>query len=109
MSKTQEYPVYNHKHRPGIGRDHWGNLSYNCFTITLDLDEDRQYLPYTFSDFIGHYNQYKSYSSTCAECVASHKISTFPTDETGIDRSAVEAKFSYGEVDVSNYFYCPLA
>jgi hypothetical protein len=105
---SEEYPVYNHKERPGLGRDHWGNISYNCFTIALDLDQDGYYLPYTFSDFIQRYNRYEPLSGTCFECIAQHKILTFPVGEIEVDRSAVEAKFNYGEANESSYYYCPL-
>lgn len=108
MPNFQEYPVYNHKQRPGIGRDHWGNITYNCFTIALDLDQDGYYSPYTFSDFVQRYNQYELHSGTCSACIANHKILTFPLGETEVDRSAVEAKFNCGEVDESDYYYCPL-
>lgn len=108
MLNPQEYPVYNHSHRPGIGRDHWGRISYNCFTIILDLDQDGRYLPYTFSDFVERYNQYELHSGTCLACTAQHKILTFPTGEMEVDRSAVEAKFNNDEVDESRYYYCPL-
>jgi hypothetical protein len=111
MIGADDYPVYNHRERPGIGRDHLGNLSYNCFSISLNKDKAGNYLPYLFKDFIQQYNQYKEYQETCQSCISKHKIFTFDN----VDRSALDKKFlqrDYPEeeckVDESPYYYCPL-
>ena len=109
MISPDEYPVYNHRNRPGIGRDHLGHTHYNCFSIFLKRDESERYIPYLFSDFIKQYNHYTEYSRTCDSCISKHKILTFRAVSAEIDRSAVEKKFSRGEnVDESFYHYCPL-
>jgi hypothetical protein len=108
MISTDEYPVYNSRERPGIGRDYLGHTYYNCFSITLERDETGRYLPYLFSDFIKQYNQYTKYSGTCDSCILRHKILTYPVDGIEINRSAVAKKFSCNDVDESFYYYCPL-
>ena len=109
MVGPDEYPVYNHRERPGIGRDHLGHTHYNCFSIFLKRDESGRYLPYLFSDFIKQYNNYTGYSGTCDSCISEHKMLTFRADHAEVDRSAVEKKFSQDEnLDESFYHYCPL-
>jgi hypothetical protein len=108
MITRDEYPVYNHRERPGMGQNYHGNLCYNCFTISIEKDETGQYSPYLFSDFLKQYNEYKSYSKTCEFCISKHKALEFQADGRNIDRSAVAKKFSDVDVDEAEYFYCPL-
>lgn len=111
MIGPDDYPVYNHKQRPAIGRDHLGNLYYNCFSISLEKDKAGTYIPYLFSDFLQQYNQYKDYQETCQSCIYTYKIFTFDN----VDRSAIEKKIIQRdyledecEIDESSYYYCPL-
>ena len=108
MITPDEYPVYNHKVRPGIGRDLSGNLFYNCFSVKLTKESESFYRPFLFSDFIEQYNHYSEKSETCNKCIAQNQIFQFPVDEYSIDRSAVERKFNYGDADRASYYYCPL-
>lgn len=108
MIAPDEYPVYNHKERPGIGRDLSGNLFYNCFSVKLAKESETFYRPFLFSDFIEQYNLYSETSETCKKCIAQSRIFQFPVDEYKIDRSAVERKFHYGDADPASYYYCPL-
>ncbi len=108
MISPDEYPVYNHKERPGIGRDLSGNLFYNCFSVKLERDSETEYRPFLFSDFIRQYNQYTNHSGTCASCISQQKVFTYPVGRANVDRSAFERKFNYGEADLASYYYCPL-
>ena len=103
-----EYPVYNHRERPGIGKDLAGNLFFNCFSVKLARDDESSFRPFLFSDFIRQYNDYAKYSGVCETCIAKHRIITYPVDGLDVDRSAVERKFSHGDVDTEAYYYCPL-
>lgn len=94
MIGPDEYPVYNHRVRPGIGRDHLGHTYYNCFSISLERGQTGRYLPYLFSDFIRQYNLYAEHSGTCDSCTAKNKLLTFPAVNAEVDRSAVEWKFA---------------
>ncbi|PZV10249.1 MAG: hypothetical protein DCF32_00055 [Leptolyngbya sp.] len=110
-----DYPVYNHKERPGIGRDALSNFQYNCFWVSLE-EQNSEYLPFTFNDFINQFNRY--HQDTCSNCVRNGKIFTFDD----VDRAAVDLKFSQkgvwheSEQEVeqeiqetrANYYYCPL-
>lgn len=107
MIEPNEYPVYNHRERPGIGRDHLGDTFYNCFSIKLEQDENSLYRPYLFSDFIHQYNQYTKYSATCNSCISEHKILVFPADGNNIDRPLIYKKFNDDIVD-DKFYYCPL-
>lgn len=108
MIAPDEYPVYNHKDRPGIGRSLSGNLSCNCFSVKLEKDSDSYYCPFLFSDFIEQYNRYSATSRTCSECITKSQTFQFPVEDYQIDLSAVERKFNNGEADLSGYYYCPL-
>lgn len=108
MIAPDEYPVYNHKARPGIGRDLSGNLFYNCFSVKLAKETENSYRPFLFSDFIEQYNLYSENSETCKKCIARSQIYQFPVGEYKIDRSAVERKFNYGDANREPYYYCPL-
>lgn len=108
MISPDEYPVYNHPHRPGIGRDHTGRTYFNCFSISLERDETGSLLPYLFTDFLRQYNQYGEHSRTCDSCISAHKVLTFPADRMDIDRSAVAKKFWPEDLQEGDYHYCPL-
>ena len=108
MISPDEYPVYNHKERPGIGKDLGGNLFYNCFSIKLPRESETEYKPFLFSDFLRQYNQYATFSDTCASCVSRHKAYTYPVDKTNVDRTSLDRKFNNGEADPATYYYCPL-
>ncbi len=99
MISSDEYPVYNHKERPGIGKDLSGNLFYNCFSVKLLRNNETDYQPFLFSDFIRQYNQYAGHSGACASCISRQKVYTYPVDKANVDRTAVERKFNYGEAD----------
>ena len=108
MITPDEYPAYNHRERPGIGRDHLGNTFYNCFSVKLEKDKYNRYRPFLFRDFINQYNRYAKYSGTCSSCISTHAIITFPADDKNVDRSAVHRKFANGEIESADYYYCPL-
>jgi hypothetical protein len=108
MITPDEYPAYNHRERPGIGRDHLGNTFYNCFSVKLEKDKYNRYRPFLFSDFINQYDRYAKYSGTCSSCISSHAIITFRADDKNVDRSAVHRKFANGEIESADYYYCPL-
>jgi len=108
MISPDEYPVYNHRERPGIGKDLSGNLFYNCFSVKLVRDGETEYRPLPFSDFMQQYNQYASQSDTCTSCISRQKAITYPVGDAEVDRSAIERKFNYGEANLNSYYYCPL-
>lgn len=108
MISPDEYPVYNHRERPGIGKDLSGNLFYNCFSVKLLRDSETEYQPFLFSDFLRQYNQYATYLDTCASCVSRQKAYTYPVGKANVDRTDVERKFNYGEADPATYYFCPL-
>ena len=108
MISPDEYPVYNHRERPGIGRDAYGETYFNCFSIRLRRDEDGRLLAYTFRDFVEQYDSYGEHSGTCQSCISRSKTLTFRVGDAECDLSAVERKFSDWEVDEAGYYYCPL-
>lgn len=110
MIGPDDYPVYNHKERPGIGKDHLGRFYYNCFSISLTKDDLGKYFPYLFSDFLFHYNQYSSHSGTCEKCIALHKVYTFnDVDRSAFDKKCWQKSWSYDDQDIgeSEFYYCP--
>jgi hypothetical protein len=108
MMSSDEYPVYNHRERPGIGKDLSGNLFYNCFSVKLLRNGETGYRPFLFSDFIRQYNQYTDHSGACASCVSRQKVHTYPVGKANVDRAAFERKFNHGEADPATYHFCPL-
>jgi len=110
-----DYAVYNHPERPGIGRDHLGNCRYNSFWISL-TSQNGKYLPFTFNDFVKQFNRF--YSGTCESCIKEGKTYTF----NGIDRAAYSLKFAQRDTWYENddefeqeiqeeraqRYYCPL-
>lgn len=112
MIGPNDYPVYNSRERPGIGRDHSGRMYFNCFSIRLKQADDApgSYEPYLFSDFVRQYAEYPDHALVCDSCISEHRVFTFPADRSRVDRSAPERKFCDGDegVDESDYYYCPL-
>lgn len=108
MISGDEYPVYNHRERPAIGRDTSGETYFNCFSIRLERDQQGSLLPYTFSDFLRHYDAYADHSGTCESCISQHKTVTFKVDDGFCDLSAAERKFYPDDVNEADYYYCPL-
>jgi len=108
MITPDEYPVYNHRERPGIGRDANGDTYFNCFSIRLQRDQAGHLLPYTFRDFVQQYTSYGDHSGTCQSCIARHRTLTFRVGDDCCDLSAVDRKFIDEDVDEADYYYCPL-
>ena len=108
MINPDEYPVYNHYTRPAIGRNHLGELFFNCFSVSLNKDKVGDFIPFTFNDFLKQYNEYSKHIKTCEHCIEKNEIYTFPFNGSNVDRSAVEKKFNNSKVNESNFFYCPL-
>lgn len=110
MISIENYPVYNHKERPGLGQNHLGDIFYNCFYISLQKSQG-SYINYTFKDFIKQYNQYKENNQTCDTCISKSKIFTFyEVDRSAIEKKALQRSYPEEEftVDESPYYYCPL-
>ncbi|MGV3615260.1 MAG: hypothetical protein ACO1SV_07995 [Fimbriimonas sp.] len=107
MITPDDYPVYNHRERPGIGRDHRGEISYNCFSIRLTRSENR-YEPFLFSHFLEQYGRFPGYAGTCGSCIRSQAALSFSADGYEVDRSAVARKFSETEIDRAEHYFCPL-
>lgn len=107
MMNYEEYPVYNHRERPGIGRDHAGTQLLNCFKVRLSRDQTG-YAPFRFADFIADFTQQRP--TTCRSCIDQEKRFEFPVESSIVDRSAVERKFAgpYTEINESDYYYCPM-
>lgn len=89
-----------------MGRDHTGQVIWNCFTVTLRR-QGTFYLPYRFADFIADFN--RKHPGTCTDCIAKHAQLTYRVEGRDIDRSAVDKKFAGQENDVTDppYYYCP--
>jgi hypothetical protein len=104
MISPEEYPVYNHRERLGIGKDLSGNVLFNCFSIKLLRNGETEYQPFLFSDFIRQYNQYADHSEACASCISRQKVHTYPVGKANVDRAALDRKFSHGEADSATYY-----
>lgn len=107
MITFEEYPVYNHKQRPGIGKDLSGQFFYNCFTVKLSKGEKGSYAPYLFTHFIRQYSLYAAYSDVCTTCIAEHKIITLPIEDSELSIFAAYQKFN-PDMEPDEFYYCPL-
>ena len=108
MITLDDYPLYNGRERPGIGRSHTGELSYNCFSVRLEREAER-YQPFLFTHFLAQYSAFSGQANTCSSCIAQHSALSFKAESYEIDRSAVVKKFAQGDpVDDAEFYYCPM-